>query len=444
MTEEMIAQLGGLDPRHLGVIARTSAMLYKGTRKDSAQIARELGVNLLLEGSVRRVNDRIRVTAQLIQASDQTHLWAGNYDRDVSDILKLQSEVATGIASKIQLTLSQQVHDSLTGTPSVNPEAYEDFLQGLQAMNFRTHAGFEHSIAAFSRAVVTDPKYGDAYAGLARAYMLAPIFGVSTQAETMPKARDAAIRALALNDTLADAHTALAFIKAHFEFDWLTAQREYLRGLALNPSDAQGHFFYSNSYLSPFGRHDEAIAEMKKAAELDPFSPVVQSFLGRTYLWARRYDEALAQLQKSNQLDPNFALGHERLAHLYTYIGRFNDAIAEESTARMLSGEDPQVVRSREEALRQALTIHGAQGYWLTLLDFATLKPNPPEAYDDAYGIAIIFARLGEREKAIDSLESAYAQRSTGMTEIGVEPAFDTLRSEPRFHLLVRRVGLEP
>jgi TolB-like protein/DNA-binding winged helix-turn-helix (wHTH) protein len=443
MTEEMIAQLGSLDPRHLGVIARTSAMLYKGTRKDSAQIARELGVKLLLEGSVRRVNDRVRVTAQLIQASDQTHLWAGNYDRDVSDILKLQSDVATGIAGKIQLTLSQQVQDSLSGTPTVNPEAYEDFLQGLQAMNLRTHAGFEHSIAAFSRAVVRDPNYGDAYAGLARAYMLAPVFGVSTQTEAMPKARDAAIRALALNDTLADAHTALAFIKAHFEFDWLTAEREYLRGLALNPSDAQGHFFYSNSYLSPFGRHDEAIAEMKKAAALDPFSPPVQSFLGRTYLWARRYDDALAQLQKSNQLDPNFALGHERLSHLYTYLGRFNDAIAEESTARMLSGEDPQVVRSREEALRQALTIHGIHGYWLTLLNFATVKPNPPEAYDDSYGIAIIFARLGEREKAIDSLESAYAERKAAVTEIGVEPAFDTLRSEPRFHLLVRRVGLE-
>jgi tetratricopeptide (TPR) repeat protein len=149
-------------------------------------------------------------------------------------------------------------------------------------------------------------------------------------------------------------------------------------------------------------------------------------------------------MQKSNQLDPNFALGHERLARLYTYLGRFSDAIAEDNTARMLSGEDPQVVRSRAEALRQALTRYGAQGYWRTLLDFASVKPNPPEAYAGTYGIAVIFARLGEKEKAIDSLESAYAKRSTGMSEIGVEPAFDTLRSEPRFHSLLRRVGLEP
>ena len=443
MTEEMIAQLGSLDPRHLGVIARTSAMLYKGTRKDSAQIARELGVNLLLEGSVRRANDRVRVTAQLIQASDQTHLWAGSYDRDVSDILKLQSDVARGIAEKIQLTLSQQVKESLAGTPSVVPAAYEDYLQGLQAFSLRTHAGFEQAISAFSRAVARDPNFAEAYAALARTEMVAPIFGVSTTAELLPKAVEAATRAIALNDNLADAHTALAFSKSHLDYDWSTAEREYRRGLVLNPGDAQVHFFYSNGYLSPFGRHDEAIAEMKTAAELDPYSQPIQSFLGRTYVWARRYDQALAQYQKANALDPRFALGHERLAHLYTYLGRFNDAIAEESTARTLSGEDPQVVRSREEALRRAFAADGSRGYWRTLLTIAVAGPNPPEAYDDSYGIAIIYARLGEKEKSIDSLESAYAERKNAMSEIGVEPAFDVLRSDPRFQVLLRRVGLE-
>jgi TolB-like protein/DNA-binding winged helix-turn-helix (wHTH) protein len=443
MTEEMIAQLGSLDPRHLGVIARTSAMLYKGTRKDSAQIARELGVNLLLEGSVRRANDRVRVTAQLIQASDQTHLWAGSYDRDVSDILKLQSDVARGIAEKIQLTLSQQIQQSLAGTPSVDPSAYEDYLQGLQALNLRTHAGLEHAILAFGRAVARDPNYAEAYAGLARAEMVAPIFGVSTTVELLPKAVEAATRAIALNDNLADAHTALAFSKSHLDYDWPTAEREYRRGLALNPGGSQVHFFYSNGYLSPFGRHDEAIAEMKTAAELDPYSPPIQSFLGRTYVWARRYDQALSQYRKANLLDPNFAVGHERLAHLYTYLGRYNDAIAEESTARTLSGEDPQVVRSREDALRKAFAADGAHGYWQALLAIAVTGPNPPEAYDDTYGIAIIDARLGEEKRAIDSLEAAYAERKIAMSEIGIEPAFDALRSDPRFHVLLRRVGLE-
>jgi tetratricopeptide (TPR) repeat protein len=182
---------------------------------------------------------------------------------------------------------------------------------------------------------------------------------------------------------------------------------------------------------------------MKIAAELDPFSPAIQSFLGRTYVWARYYDQALAQYQKANGLDLNFAVGHERLAHLYTYLGRFNDAISEESTARTLSGEDPQLVQSREDALHKALAAYGAQGYWRALLDLSAVKPNPAEAYDDAYGIAILFARLGEKEKAIDSLETAYAERTIAITEIGVEPAFDVLRNEPRFHLLLRRVGLE-
>jgi len=443
MTEEMIAQLGSLDPHHLGVIARTSAMLYKGTRKDSAQIARELGVNLLLEGSVRRANDRVRVTAQLIQAGDQTHLWAESYDRDVSDILKVQSDVARGIAGRIQLTLSQQVRESLAGTPSVDPAAYEDFIQGLHAYNLRSRAGFEHAIAAFSRAIARNPNYAEAYAGLANAYMLAPIFGVSTTVEFLPKALEAATRAITLNDGLANAHTALAFSTSHLDYDWPTAEREYRRGLELNPSDAQVHLFYSNGYLSPFARHDEAIAEMKIAAELDPYSLPVQSFLGRTYVWARRYDQALAQYQKANALDPNFAVTHERLAHLYADLGRFNEAIAEESKARTLTGEDEDTVRSRDEALRHALAARGALGYWQTQLNFATLKPNPPEAYDDAFGIAIIYAWLGERQKAIDSLESTYAERTIAMSEIGIEPAFDALRSEPRFHELLRRVGLE-
>jgi TolB-like protein/DNA-binding winged helix-turn-helix (wHTH) protein/Tfp pilus assembly protein PilF len=443
MTEEMIAQLGSLDPRHLGVIARTSAMLYKGTQKTSAQIARELGVDLLLEGSVRRSNNRVRVTAQLIEAKDQTHLWADSYDRDVSDILKVQSDVARGIAGKIQLALSQQVRESLAGAPKVDPAAYEDFLQGLHAYNIRTHAGFEHAIAAFNRAIEKDPDYADAYAGLANAYMLAPIFGVSTTVEFLPKALEAATRAITLNDNLAEAHTALAFSKSHLDYDWPTAEREYRRGLELNPSSAQVHLFYSNGYLSPFGKHDEAIAEMKIAAELDPYSLPIQSFLGRTYLWARRYDQALAQYQKANDLDPNFAVNHERRAHLYADLGRFSEAIAEESRARALTGEDAQVVRSHEEALSNAVSAHGSEGYWRTQLDFATARPNPPEAYDDAFGIAIIYARLGEKQKAIDSLESTYAERTIAMTEVGIEPGFDTLRSEPRFQALLRRVGLE-
>lgn len=442
MTEEMITRLGSLDPRHLGVIARTSAMQYKGAHKSMAQIAQELGVQYLLEGSVRRSSAQVRVTAQLIQSSDQTHVWAESYDRDLSDVLKLQSEVARTIASKIQLTLSEQFEAHLAGAQTVNPEAHEAYLLGLQAWNLRTREGFQRSIAEFNRAIAIDPNYAPAYAGLARAYSLVPISGVAAPMEAMPKAREAAQRSIALDDSLAEGHTVLAFVKAHFEYDWPVAEREYLRALELNPSDAYAHFFYSNSYLSPLGRHDEAIAEMKEAIELDPFSPPFQSFLGRTFLWARRYDEALGQLRKCDGLFPNFVINHERLAHLYTYTGKFEDAVAEEGKARLLAGEDPESVARKEEDLRRALADSGPHGYWEKILEFSRNKENPPEAYATPYGVALIYARLDDKQKALDSLERAYVLRELAMTEIGVEPAFDGLRPDPRFAELLRKVGL--
>jgi TolB-like protein/DNA-binding winged helix-turn-helix (wHTH) protein len=442
MTEEMITQLGSLDPKHLGVVARTSAMHYKGSSAAASQIARELGVDYLLEGSVRQASDRVRVTAQLIQSGDQTHLWADSFERGRSDVLRLQSDVAHAIAAKIQLTLSQQVEDGLAGTPSVNPEAHEAYLRGLEAWNLRTKEGFERSILEFNQAIAVDPDYAAAYAGLARSYSLAPIFGVSAAADTMPKALDAAKKALALDDSLFAAHTTLAFVLAHYEYNWAASEREYLRGLELNPSDAYGHFFYSNSYLSPLGRHDAAIAEIKKAAELDPLAVPIQSFTGITYIWARRYDEAFAQFQKANQMNSTFAVNHERLAHCYIYLRKFDDAIREESKARLLSGEDAKMVVMKEDALRRALTAGGPRGYWRKLLEFSEMKQNPPEAYASAYGLARIYAQLGEAERAIESLEKAYAEHEIPLTEIGIEPLLDPLRSNPRFQSLLRRVGL--
>src|SRR5262249_17415873 len=247
MTEEMITQLGSLDPSHLGVIARTSAMQYKNPTKNVARIGEDLGVAYVLEGSVRRNGNHIRVTAQLIQTSDQTHVWADSFDGDLGDTLKLQTEVARAIAGKIQLALPRQTEARLSRIPHVNTEAYEAYLEGLQAWNLRTREGSQLAITAFSRAVSIDPNDALAYAGLARALALAPVFDAKP-IQTMPKARDAAQRALLLDDSLAEAHTTLAFAKAHFEHDWAVAEREYRKGLALNPSDAYAHFFYSNSY----------------------------------------------------------------------------------------------------------------------------------------------------------------------------------------------------
>jgi TolB-like protein/DNA-binding winged helix-turn-helix (wHTH) protein/Tfp pilus assembly protein PilF len=348
MTEELITQLGGLDPNRLGVIARTSSMQYKGASKSAAQVAHELGVDYVLEGSVRWNDQRVRVTAQLIQASDQTHLWAADFDRDPGDVLRLQSDLALAISSKIELTLSPPVRARLTDAPPVNAAAHDAYLLGLHELDLRTKSGVERSIAEFQNAIALDPQYASAHAALARAYSLAPVVRAMPPIEAMPKARDAALRAIELDPGLASGHSTLGFVKAHYEFDWPGAEREYLRALALNPNDAYAHFFYSNSYLSPLGRHAQAIEEMRKAVAIDPFSAPVQAFLGRTYIWARQYDQALEQFQKVAEMFPGFAIDHERLAQLHAFMGRFDQAIAEDTKARLLSGENEKSALAKE------------------------------------------------------------------------------------------------
>jgi len=444
MTEEMITQLGGLNPQRLGVIARTSAMRYKASHKDTSQIARELNVNYLLEGSVRRQEQRIRVTARLIQATDQADIWADSYDVDIGDILKVQGEVARAIAGQIRMQLPPQAEQRLSGTPRVNAQAHDAYLQGQQAWNLRDREGTARSIQQFQHAIEIDSNYAAAYAALARAYALSPVSGFMAASEAMPKARDAASRAIAVDDSLAEAHSMMGFVKAHYEYDWPAARQEFQKALQLNPSDSLAHLFYSNSYLSPLGRHEEAIAEMKTAIALDPFSARIQSFLGRTYVWARRYDDALAHLQNTTQMFPSFAIDHQRLAHLYAYREEYDKAISEETRARILAGEDPHAVLKLEDSMRHAVASRGPRGYWEKLLELSRQPDNPPEAYTTTDGLAILYVRLGDKEKALQALEQGYKERQLHMTEIGIEPAFDALRSEPRFQDLLHRIGLQP
>jgi len=443
MTEEMITQLGSLNPEQLGVIARTSALQYKASHKNAGQIARELNVNYLLEGSVRRDEQRIRVTAQLIQASDQAEIWADSYDSDIADVLKVQSEAARAIASQIRLQLTKQTELRLSNAQRVNAVAHDAYLEGEHAWDVRDREGMARSIEQFQRAIEIDPSYARAYAALARAYALSPVYSVMPASEAMPKARDAATRAITLDASLAEGHCMMGFIKAHYEYDWAAAEQEFKIALKLNPSDPYAHLFYSNSYLSPRRRHDEAIAEMTRAIALDPFSPRIQSFLGRTYTWARRYDDALVQLQKTTEIFPSFAIEHERLAHLYTYRGEYDNAITEETRARILAHQDPRSVVKLEGSLRKALATHGPRGYWEKMLELSRQSDNAPEAYTTNDNLAIIYARLGEKEKALQVLEQAYQERQLHMTEIAVEPAFDVLRSEPRFQSLVRQIGVQ-
>ena len=442
ITEEIITELGSLDSKRLGVIARTSAMQYKNSKKDVAQIGHELGVAYVLEGSVRRSGKDVRVTAQLIQAADQTHLWAQSYDREAGDVLRLETDIAIEVAGQIRLALSGKTQERLAAASRVNPEAHDAYLRGLQGWNQRNREGFEQAIREFSRATERDPNYAPAFAGLARVYSLAPIFAGMPASEAVPKALDAANHALSLDETLADAHSALAFAKVHYVHDWTFAERDFRRAIELDPNNPYGHFFYSNSFLSPSGRHEEAIAEMKRAVELDPLSTRIQCFAGRTYIWARRYDDALAQFQRMNQLDPNFAVNHERLAHLYAIVGKFNEAIDEEAKARTLVGERNESVLQKTGWLRQAMAARGAKGYWEAQLQLSQGTPNPPEAYTSPFGLAIIYSHLGDKNRALANLEIAYSERDEEMTNLVIEPQFDPLRSDPHFADLIRRVGI--
>jgi TolB-like protein/DNA-binding winged helix-turn-helix (wHTH) protein/Tfp pilus assembly protein PilF len=442
ITEEIIARVGNLDPKDLGVIARTSAMQYKHTQKDATQIAHELGVTYLLEGSVQRSGESIRVTEQLIQSSDQTHLWAESYDRDLGDVFKVESDIAGAVASEIRLTLSEHANLRLAAATRVDPEAHDAYLRGLAGWNQRSRDGFLQAIANFERATQLDPNYASAFAGLARVYSLAPIFAGMPVNEAAPKALEAADRALKLDETLADAHSSVGFVKAHYQYDWLAAERELRRAVELEPNNPYAHFFYSNSYLSPFGRHEEAIAEMRKALELDPLSTRIRSFAGVTFTWARRYDEALAQYQEVDRLDPNFALNHERMAGLYATLAKYEEAAAEETKARLLSGEKREDVVAKMKKLRGAAAAKGGRGYWEIELEFAQGRQNPPEANGDFYGLAHIYSMLGDKDQALANLEKAYSERDEQMTNLAVDPDFNSLRSDPRFRDMEHRIGI--
>jgi TolB-like protein/DNA-binding winged helix-turn-helix (wHTH) protein/Tfp pilus assembly protein PilF len=440
MTEEMITQMGGLDPERIGVIARTSAMRFKGKQQSIQEIARELGVGYLLEGSVRHAGDRVRVTAQLIQASDQTHLWAADYDSNLSDLLKLESDIASAIAGQVQVRLDRAA--LRRAAHSVAPQAQAAYLRGLEDSNLRTSSSMADAISEFERAIASDPNYALPYAALARCYAIGPIFGVGNPLETMPRARELSARALQLDPELAEAHSILAMVAAHYDYDWPTAEHEFQTALRLNPSDPNAHLFYSNSFLSPHGRHQEAIDEMQKAIALDPFSIPLQAFLVRTYTWARSYDDARSQFERTNEVAPNFAVLHERAAHLFAGNGDFKQAIEEDAHARMLSGEQAEQVIAGRDLQLKAVAERGGQGYWQMQLKLSQELPKPPEGYVTPFGLAVIYARLGNKDLALTSLEQAFQQRDVQLTEMNVEPAFDVLRADPRFQILLRRTNL--
>jgi TolB-like protein/DNA-binding winged helix-turn-helix (wHTH) protein/Tfp pilus assembly protein PilF len=439
LTEEMISQLGNLDPSHLGVIARTSVMRYKHTDESLDRIGRELGVQYALEGSVRRDADKVRITAQLIQVKDQSHIWARQYDRDLSNLLALQAEIAQEIAAQIQLTLGDHRRLDTARPSSPGPsgyEAYDLYLKGRFFWNKRTGRGFQQAIDYFQQAIAKDPNYSRAYTGLADSYTLLGGYNAVPQTESMPKARSAALKALELDPDLAEAHTSLALIEENFDYDWQTAEKEYRRAIELNPNYATAHHWYAE-YLSLQGRFPEALAESESARELDPLSLIIAADHAMILFYARQYDASIAQFRSVKEMEPAFPRAGmvvapyienrqfaEALAELKDWDNAYGEGAWSWAWRAFVYGRSGQNAQAQQALAKVRQYYH--QGF---------RSPDP---------MLWALIGVGDRDQAFVWLEKAYSDHSNVLTSLKVNPAFDALRPDPRFQNLMRRVRLAP
>ena len=436
MTEEMISQMGDLDPQHLGIIARTSVMHYKNSQAPLDQIGRELGVQYVLEGSVRRDSDKVRITAQLVQMKDQTHVWARQYDRNVDSLLVLQSEIALEIADEIRLTLGDSKPKTAPRQASYSPktsEAYDLYLRGRYFWNQRTVEGFHRAIEYFQQSISKDANNARAYAGLADAYTLLTSYSGVPPTELMPKARDAALKALKLDESLSEAHTSLALIVENYDWDWQTAEKEYRRAIELNPNNATAHHWYAE-YLTWLGRFDEALGESERARQLDPLSLVIAIDNGQIFYYSRQYDLALAKFRTVREVDENFRPG--LMVAPYEQKGMFAEALTELQAWPATRIDSPYYWSMLAYLYgRTGDSVQARRA--LTELE----EMNRHRAIDPAV-VSWAYLGMGDNDHALSWLEKAYAQHSNAMTNLKVEPRYDVLRSDPRFQDLMRRVGL--
>jgi len=433
MTDELITDLAQV--KALRVVSRTSVMMYKGTRKSLPEIARELNVDAVVEGSVVRSGDQVRITAQLIQVPADKHLWAESYQGNVRDTLVVQNQVARAIAEEIRIEVTPREQAALKSAKKIDPEAYDAYLKGRYSWNKRTADGLTKAVDYFEEAIAKDPHYAAAYSGLADTYALLGDwkFAVMTPKEAMPRAISAARKALELDDSLGKAHASPAFCLEGFDWDSAAADREFQRAIQLDPGYATGHHWYA-WHLSLVGRNGEAIAEMKKAVNLDPVSPVVNSDFAELLLIAHFPSESIEQSRKTIGMNPAFALAHNELAQAYIEKKMFGEAIAELQEAIRLSGDSPIFVAN----LARAYAGSNRNAEATRLLD--NLKKRSTQGSPPVVQIAMIYVALGDKDQAMTWLERGYEERfNPGVLE---RPCFDALRSDSRFQDLLRRIGL--
>ena len=437
ITDELITQLGKIGS--LRVISRTSVMRLKGTRKALAEIAQDLNVDAVVEGSVARSAERVRVTAQVIQVNPEKLLWAERYDRALGDIVMLQGELAREITNAIRIALNADEQARLGDVRPVNRDAYEALLKGRYYRNKRTEATTKKAMEYFREAIEKDPSYALAFASLSDSYISLALSEALQEVlparEAFPQARAAVNRALAIDDTLGEAHATLGHIRFQYDRDWAGAEKEFKRAIELNPNYAGAHHWYALC-LVWMGRQDEALDEIRRARELDPLSLIINASVAWILAIGEQYEQAIDQSRKTIEMDPSFALGHYRLGQTYVLSGRYVEAVAALKRALALSG-NPRV--TAELGLAHALA--GNRGEALKLV--GQLNEQSKQRYISPFNRAVIYGGLGDKRRAMEWLEKAYEERSVSLNLLKLSPAFISLRGDARFDAMVRGLGME-
>jgi TolB-like protein/DNA-binding winged helix-turn-helix (wHTH) protein/Tfp pilus assembly protein PilF len=432
MTDELITDLARFSS--LSVISRTSAMQYRATKKTLPVIGRELNVDAVVEGSVVRSGNKVRITVQLINTRNDRHLWAESYEREAGDLVTLQNEVADAIAEQIRIKLTPADKQRLFRRP-VNPEAHEAYLKGLYFWNERTADSLKTSFAYFEDAIRKDPNYALAYSGLADAYDVASDYDLLSPRDSYSKTKAAVLKALELDPSLAQAHATLADMRSAYEWDWSGAEAEFKRALELNPGYATAHHWYAQ-YLTSRGRHEEALAEIHRAMELDPLSPSINAYAGSAFYMAREYDMSVEQLLKMIEAEPSYAVAHYFLGFSREQRGELKEAIKEFQKAVALSGGEPSYLAG----LAHAYALSGDQQKSRAICK--KLQERAHTEYVSSYDIALIYAGLREKQQVLEWLKRAYEEDDPNMNLLNVEPAFDDFHLDAAFRDMLQRMGL--
>jgi len=438
ITEGVIDKLSEIP--ELRIMSRNSVFRFKGKEADAQAVGKDLNVQAVLTGRVAHQADAVTISAELMNVSDGSQIWGRQFRYPISDLSRAQDELAAAILDKLKLRLNSTEGNRLAKHATDNSEAYQLYLQGRYHWNQRTPAGIKKSVEFFQQATEKDPNFALAYAGLADAYNMGANLGVFTPRESSPEAKAAATKALVLDPRLGEAHAALGMVKSHYDFDLPGAQKEFLKAIELNPNYANAHLYYAGAYLTPMGRHADAIAEMKKALELDPLSLPLNSLMGNIYLNAGDYQKAVQQFEHTIDLDPAFPLAHFFFASCLTEIGKYEQAIEEMQKGALLEGASPEEAAAVAGEFLRAFRTGGPNGYWQKNLEL-TLKEHEHEGAG-ALGLASAYARVGDKEKALEWLQKAYEERDGNITVVKSYPEFKGLRGEPRFSALLKRIGL--